>query len=104
MHFSIGPSRNTSPFKKKRKPSHKSHQQLSKILTRKDDLHVAQCNTIEKAALKPVVAASGTTDAPNCLRFSAVPRGFSDQFHIGHYNYWRSEDVTHRPEEDPPQS
>ena len=32
-----------------------------------------------------MVALSGPADAPHCPRFSAVPRGFSDQFRIGYH-------------------
>ena len=46
-----------------------------------------------------MVAASGTTNPPSCPRFSAIPHGFSDQFRIGHYNYWCVEDVTYSPQE-----
>ena len=73
----------------------KPHLQLHKFPTRKDDLHVAQCNTIEKATFEAMLAASGSAEPPSCPQFSCVPRSFADQFCIGHYNYWRSEDVTY---------
>ena len=49
----------------------------------------------ESRAFEAMLAASGSAEPPSCPWFSCVPRGFSNQFRIGHCNYWRSEDVTY---------
>ena len=46
-----------------------------------------------------VLAGSGRNDAPECPKFSTVPRGFQEQPWMGHYNYWRFEELSYDVDE-----